>query len=592
MIEECYIIVEIISDTFRIYNNHFQNADSYMNKKGMISFLTFEDVINQNPNYDPYVILEGYKFIQPDAHKKLAMYGEYISISSLMIPKVLRDRALDEIDNYSLPTFSGGSFEYDENGKRIYDTGESWNYHEGLIVEPLVINRFWPGLNISFIEPMQRLILYLNLLLEGDTWIDPYNKEEIIKIKTSQEYQEEVEYRTKTIEIKIDYLKDYLAARNSGLLVMKYSERGLIFNDENDIPDLESNKEIPHGRWNFYSSKNASDRRKDNWAETELRQKFWIDPFPEPRRDDAHPRGEFVGGVLFTLQDGTKKEFDVPAGHKGDYFKLISFRPDIMEVFTSRPHFDYEDYTKETIGFKFPNGESLAVAINPSGQIQSWWGQIAKLSKMYQQILAPYSESWKQKIPEDHEYWRTTIEGNFPISQPIKSTIQEKKTEINYYFHDKFGEMFFNSDSSEADLKKVFEPYNKDPYQLLDMMEQLDKWLFSEKRPGTIIESFNLTELLENPDDVQNIKSLVSLELLLTKYYGKEEAKQKCNVLRLIKDLRVCKAHYKNLSTTYAKYGLEKKSPREIYKMIMHDLETFLDWLYGRCKEDVFKIQK
>lgn len=31
-----------------------------MNKEGIISFFQFDDVISHDPNYDPYVILEGY----------------------------------------------------------------------------------------------------------------------------------------------------------------------------------------------------------------------------------------------------------------------------------------------------------------------------------------------------------------------------------------------------------------------------------------------------------------------------------------------------------------------------------------------------
>lgn len=409
-----------------------------MDQKAAISFLTFEDVINSDPNIEPYVILEGSESTQPDTYKQLAMYAKVTRISTIMISQDLKDRAMDEIQHYSLPTFSNGSFEHPEEGKWIYNTDESWEYNEGLEIEPLLVNRYWPGLGISFIEPTQRLILYLNLLKKDNSWIDPYNEEVIIDVETENKNEDEVSYRIEKIKIKIDYLKDYLAARNSGLLFIKFSLRGLIFSDESEIPDLENTEEVPNGRWNFYSSKYLAKKDNNHWAEAELRQNFWIEPYNEPRRDDAHPRGEFVGGVKFVSKDGHEEEYDADAGHKGGYFELISFKPELMEVFTSRNNFDYEDYTKETLGLIFPNGESLTVGINPSGQIQSFWGPIAKLSKKYQQILARYSEPWKEKIPEDHEYWRTNIHGKFPITKPTKTTIQEKKTNVNQYFNDKF----------------------------------------------------------------------------------------------------------------------------------------------------------
>ena len=141
-----------------------------------------------------------------------------------------------------------------------------------------------------------------------------------------------------------------------------------------------------------------------------------------------------MGGVPFTLRDGTEKEYDVDAGHVRDYYQLISFRPDIMEVFTNRLNFDYVDHTKETIFLIFPKRESLIVGINSSGQIQSFWGQIAKLSREYQQILAPYSEPLEQRLPEDHQFIRTYYYGKFPNSKPIKTTIQQKNSFFSKIF--------------------------------------------------------------------------------------------------------------------------------------------------------------
>lgn len=123
------------------------------------------------------------------------------------------------------------------------------------------------------------------------------------------------------------------------------------------------------------------------------------------------------------------------------------------------------------------------------------------------------------------------------------------------------------------------------------MMEQLDKWLFSEQRPDKIIEQYNLIDLLKNPEDGDKIKSLVSLELLLNKYNGPDESKNKYKVLRIIKDLRICKAHYKNLTKTYEKHDLTGIASREIYKQIMQDLEDFLIWLDQCCLDDLFKIE-
>lgn len=560
-----------------------------MNREKLVEFFNFDDFVNRHPNDEPYIILTGYESFQPPGYEDIALYSQSVHYDSLMVSIESKNKAFNEIEHHSVFPSKGGYFEKRKPDEIVYNLNESWEYNDGLTVEPIILDRSWSGLNIQFYEPNQRAILYLGLLNENDDWIDPYTEDVVIRRVRINEQLNGVQHSLNRIEIKIDYLKDYLAARKSGLFMTRYSSRGMIFQSADQIPTLDRSREVPHGRWSFYANDDPK-YQKELWAQAELRQKFWIDPFPKPRHEAADPQAsEFIGGVVFTLQDGTKKEFDVAAGHQGDYFKLISFNPRIMEIFLSRPKYGYKEYSRETMGLKFPNGEEIHVAINPSGQIQVWWGQLAKHSRRYQELLAPYSEPWVQKIPENHDYVRSTIMAEFPKTVPLRKNLNKLKVRINDYFSAKFQETFFNSDSDENDLKRVFEPYETDPYKLLDIMELIDKWLISEDRPEKIIQYYNLEGLMHNKNETKNFKSLVSLRLLLTKYFGEEIAKKKTEILQQIKDLRICKAHYKNLSEIFQKYNLQNSSMRDIYNNAMSDLENFLGWLAEQCRQDIFK---
>lgn len=560
-----------------------------MSKEKLIEFFNFDDYINKHPKNEPYVILTGQESFQPAGYERMALYSQYVRYGSYMVPIDSKNRALNEIDHHSAFPSEGGYFESNEDGTTVYNLYESWEYNEGLTVESVVLDRFWEGLGIQFYEPSQRVVLYLRLLNKNDDWIDPYTEEVVIKRVRMNEQLDGVLHSINRIEIKIDYLKDYLAARKSGLFIARYCSRGMIFQSADQIPQLNQSKEVTHGKWSYYGNDDPK-YQKELWAQADLRQKFWIDPFPKPRREDADPQtSEFVGGVFFIVEDGTKKEFDVMAGHQGDYFKLISFNPRVMEIFLNRHGFGYREYSRETMGLKFPNGEEIHVGINPSGQIQVWWGQLAKHSKRYQELLAPYSEPWVEKIPDNHDYVRTTIKAEFPVTKPLRENLNKLKTEINDYFETKFQEVFFNADSDAKDLVRVFEPYERDPYQLLDIMELIDKWLISEKRPDRIIEYYNLEDLISEKNEKKNFKSLVSLELLLTKYFDENTAKEKITILRQIKDLRICKAHYKNLTEILKKYGLQDMQMRDIYINAIDDLENFLEWLAQQCEQDVFQ---
>jgi hypothetical protein len=563
-----------------------------MTKEELIKYFKFEDMTHQNPNSEPFVILGGYETWTPLKLKNIGLDSELIDYRSFMINVEDKEAAFNSLDYSDMHSFQTGYFDEDSSGRRKYITGESWEHHTGLTVEPLYINRQWSGLKLFSYEPSQRMVLYLNLMNNGNEWTDPYKHECVIRYVNREEEIEGTKHKVKRIEIKIDYLKDYLAARGAGLFITRFARRSVLFESPDQIPMKSEYMDIPNGTWNFLSTNDNPALRMiapgKTLGDSEIRQKFWIEPFPQPRRWDACKRSEFEGGVVYTLHDGTKGEYNVEKGHEEDYFKLISFNPRIMEIFLCRPHFDYEEYSRETIGLSFPNGETLHVGINPSGQIQVWWGQIAKLSKEYQELLAPNSESWKERLYATHDYIRVTIHGNFPETKPLRKTLQDLKTEINKYFLSKAGDTFFNQDSSDRDLKRVYEPYEVEPYQVLDIMEQIDKWLFSEKRPDRIIEYFNLAEEIDDKNSLPKIKSLVSLTLLLKKYFGEQEAESRTKVLKTIKELRQCKAHFKDLSKVLRKYNLEDKSPIEIYRMQMLALEELLQWLNQFCNNDRF----
>ncbi len=563
-----------------------------MTKDELIRYLKFEDIIYIDPALEPYVTLAGFEAWKPDKFKNIGIYSEIISYRSFMIRQEQKEYAFESLEYSDMTSFESGYFDEDQIGKRRYIPSESWEHYKGLIVEPLYVNREWPGLDLHYYEPSQRMVLYLNLMNVGDEWKDPYNNEIVIRTLKEEEIVNGTKHIIQKIEIKIDYLKDYLAARGAGLFIARYARRTVLFESPEQIPMNSEYMDIPNGTWCFLSSNDNSALRMvapgKILGESEIRQKLWIEPLPEPRRWDARKRSEFEGGVAFTLHDGTKREYNVERGHKEDYFKLISFNPRVMEIFINRPHFDYEEYSRETMGLKFPNGETLHVAINPSGQIQAWWGQIAKLSKEYQELLAPYSEPWKKKLNDKHDYIRVTIHGQYPESKPLRKTLQTLKTEINNYFLSKFDETFFNKNSSLKDLKRVFDPYEAEPYQLLDVMEQLDKWLFSEKRPDKIIQYYNLGNEIDDKNKLKEIKSLVTLKLLLKKYFGSDESENKIKVLRIIKDLRHCKAHYKDLSKILDKYNFRNKTPGEIYKDVIIGLEELLIWISELCREDRF----
>ena len=148
-------------------------------------------------------------------------HEEFRGVGSVLVPLSLREQGENlgwqdiGLMHEQGPVVSGGI--YRPTG--LYQIGAG----EDLGVEPVLVQNFASdALPIWHLN--QDIVFALKLLPEGDTWVRPDEMSaEVIRVKRNDEGKPAL------LEMKTEFLRDYLAARNMALRVSRYFQRVEIF---------------------------------------------------------------------------------------------------------------------------------------------------------------------------------------------------------------------------------------------------------------------------------------------------------------------------------------------------------------------------
>ena len=187
-------------------------------KGEFIKLLLLEDLRDYDPSYDPYVYIARSHLALQNLDKITAQVKEFIGVRSGLVSIDAKDRCLGQIEFQDLD-FIGNDY-FEDGGK--YVTGEEFE-KKGISLEIVYRERRFEGLDLSYYEPSDRLITYLRLHREMErTWINPYTRDIVIRSGDGKILWDP---HDEFLAVRESELRDYLAARERGLLIVRYSER-------------------------------------------------------------------------------------------------------------------------------------------------------------------------------------------------------------------------------------------------------------------------------------------------------------------------------------------------------------------------------
>ena len=364
----------------------------------------------------------------------LGYVNEYFGLSSIAIPLARRAAGM-KLHWNELAGHSQGVWATKDYYKPI-DVYQ-YNDEEDLGTE-LVLLQTFPTDDAREYHLNQDLVFALGLKREADLWVKP-----------DEDYIEVVRLRRNAdgspaaIEIKNDFLRDYLAARQMYLRTSLYRERSAVVEDPAQVgpPDV-ANIRTDTERYElriqpmkegghfgdasyavFHISRTDVDPDEDvpvpgpetdentvskSWSGkheghelTYIDAELWRDEDIEPAETSVRVRGDRVPTGIQFIIDATGKRATSEELDDQDNARWLWFRPEVFPAIAGRRSGRSTWYTKDTGGVGLSGSSLTHFGINKVGLINVYAYDIAKLPAWQQQVWAGFNVAPEGGVSEE-----------------------------------------------------------------------------------------------------------------------------------------------------------------------------------------------
>ncbi|MHC4402261.1 MAG: hypothetical protein ACYTG0_21555 [Planctomycetota bacterium] len=388
------------------------------------------------------------------------------------------------------------------------------------------------------IEP--DLILGLRLLREGDRWLAPY--EDYVPVIR---LQKDADGRVVLVEIRGEHLKDYLSARDCGLLVSTFRSRREISADVPPFELPESWKEsgthwegriceidvdgsqygssvavISMGRTdvdpdddapvmefptdgNTWSSKREFRRLGPKRYRTigEMWRNEWIAPgerSPRLRGDRETSNIEFI-----VDNSGERLKASELVGLPS---RWLWFSPTVVNELLSHRGTKLIWYTEDTAGLSLPAEGVVHFGINEADLVNVYAKDIGQLGVLWQKLWVAWNVTPDGKVA--HELLSSQMEARPADSVAPEQLLEFAVDRVDEKFTEKFGARLFRDHSAETGIRRNVHRFTAvDENGLYRLMKELTR---------LCVERLDMSQLKTlTPNADKSLGSLKRLELIL-----------------------------------------------------------------------------
>ncbi|PTT76085.1 MULTISPECIES: hypothetical protein [unclassified Chryseobacterium] len=418
----------------------------------------------------------------------------------------------------------------------------------------------------------QDLVIALGLKREGDIWVCPkYGYTDVARLERDSSGKPIL------LEIRNQFLKDYLYVRNYGLYVARYFSRIYIYQDPSELPWTDEFREEKNGKdiWEYnlneiheggflYGQKIAishaartdidknedipdisSFPNEDNIEATFYEKSFtdrklyksiselwkfdWVEPgkiSPIILGDDESDKVNYI-----VEADGSKQSSkELKKGGK-----WLWFRPQLVNVLLSKRGSFLTWYSAETGSIGCAPDGGIHFGVNDLGLITVYAKDLAYLPEWQQQIWAGFNISPEGGISK--ELYASQVKAVAPRTLAPENFLEDVLNNINLISNEKFGINFFRNHQS---IKEIISTINR--FKAVD-----DNGIFSLAKDiaRVIIDDINTEGLQKITIPPKNTRwgSLKTIENLLALRVPQEEARMITSPFVGIYELRHGDAH-------------------------------------------------
>lgn len=501
--------------------------------------------------------------------EKIGYISEYFGCGTVALPPA----SIDMGDKLSWSAIGIGQdvepYVYDDG---YYKSIDQYEYNDkdciGLNLvfdypQPIVGGRKW------MLNP--DLIVALGLIKEDDNWVRP---EEDFTIVARELFDEEGNHTL--IEIKKEYLVDYLAARNHSLRLSYYRQRveNVYSFKTSPYKDLTSHKEQRHdgrfellirdlddvygGTWSLFrvwrtdvdeeedapvmeteNDKNtmseSSQGNRTGLKGVRIEGEFWRDEWIHHKNISTRVRRDTdqTLPLFITETDGTTmKSVDL---NDEDIGRWLWFRSSIVNELLSHRGFSLKWYTSETGGIKSTSGYQTHFGINSSDFITIYASDIARLATWEQKIWAAYNVLPEGKVSS--ELLLAQVNAQVAPTHAAEFLLFKSIEMLETSFKNKYDIDLFLNKIDETQLTNEISRFSStDQTSLLRLAKELIR-IFSER-----LNKSALRDLSTHPKK-KELGSNKLLEDILAQKIGTDEARKVFGVIAGTYDMRIGDAH-------------------------------------------------
>lgn len=453
-----------------------------------------------------------------------------------------------------------------------YSSVEEYEYNDK---DPIGINLVFQqiqpvtGIRKWIVNP--DLIIALGLIQDGTDWVRP---EENFMVVIKESFDDEGNHVS--IEIKREFLIDYLAARNLSLRLSYYRQRVKNVESLESSPysGLENSKEERYGGRFELLIRDLEDVYGGSWVQMRVSRtdideeedapvmgeesddnveietsQGYLRGFPGVRIESEFFRDEWIEHQGLSVRVRRDADPNLPSFiietdgarmassilNNEDIGRWLWFRPSVINEFLNYQGFSLEWHTAETGSLRSTSGYGVHFGINSSSLISVYAHDIARLASWEQHVWLSYNIVPEGKVST--ELFMSHVEVKPATTYAAEVLLLEcmKLLEVSFK---KYRDLdLFSSEINEAHYFKHINRFSCiDQASLLTLAKELIR-VFSER-----LNQEALRELSSHKDK-KILRSNKLLESILADKVGAEKAREIFGVIAGVYDMRIGDAH-------------------------------------------------
>lgn len=515
-----------------------------------------------------WIPLKQWTEIEEKRYGELGYRVEFIGVHSVAIHLNHRDEG--EQINWSDSGRDHGVFAND-GGYKPVDTYERRNGTD-LGIE-LVLSQDFGGLEPSVWHLNQDLVFALRLLREGDIWVCPVEGyTDVVRLKKDKGG------RNESIEIRSEFLRDYLAARSMVLRLITYRSRRAIVEDCSHIgwSHEGDREEIFNGRFEgrkwyiheggrmfdaeaavFHVSRTDVDFEADvpilgapndenvasrNWTVKmggrklcHVEAEFWRDEWVEPAARSPRVREDKTPSTASFVIDASGERASADVLVDQDVGRWLWFSPQIVGTILTYRGASLSWYTHDTGSLQFAPGYHVHFGLNEKNLITVYAYDVARLPEWQRRIWAGFNVAPEGGV--SRELLAAQVEAKPASTQAPERFFGLCLDRLNAAFKARWGEPLINQHEITPDILTRAHRFRA--------MDQAGLLALAKDLARLTADSFNVDALhrIVPLKKDERRSSLKSLERVLATLIGDTEAHQLMGPLVGVYDLRLGDAH-------------------------------------------------